>query len=159
MATTYYLTEDISQTGKKLGSLTGWRKEIAKFILDTKSSEEETTNHIRNLINGKTGQSENAMVDELIPLLPKNTRNRAKILAYHLMKHIKIGNNGQVVYPDGTTGASFVDHIKYWCGSFNSRHSTPFDQEKMAQLLEETNAPKSCLRSIHSVQSSRWLSL
>ena len=97
------------------------------------------------------------MIDELIPLLPKAIRNKAKILAHHLIKHINIGSDGQVIYPDGSTGASFIDHLKYFASPPSMRISAPFDVVKMKEILKNTHAPQSSLRS--NVISDSWISL
>ena len=158
MAKTYYLSEEISQTGKKLGKLSGWKKEIAKSLLDSKSSENEIIAKIQEVINNQSGITE-YMIDDIIPLLPKNIRNKAKIISNHLLKHIKIGDYGQVIYPDGKQGGSFIDHLKYLCSPSSINVSVPFDIVEMRKLLESTNAPKSCMRTFQSDTVANWISL
>ena len=155
MAKTYYLTDDISQVGKKLGNLKGWRGEIATAILDTKVEDETVVDQIRHILSKTAGRSEAAMVDEVIPLLPKAIRSKAKILAHHLIKQIKIGEHGQVVYPDGTDGSSLIDHLKYFASPPQMRVAAPFDADKMRDIISKTHAPLSSVRRAPST----WISL
>ena len=152
MAKTWYLTDNVSQLGKKLGNLTGWRAQIAQILVG-KQEDDQAIGSIRDIVTKHGGNKDELAVDQLIPLLPKAIRNKAKILAHHLLKHIKIGGNGQVIYPDGTEGASIVDHLKYLCSTMKSK--APFDIDVMQELLEKTNAPKSCM----STARNKWLSL
>ncbi len=159
MAKTYYLTEDISQVGKKLGNLKGWRGEIATAILNTKAEDEAVVGQIHHVLSKTAGRSEAALVDEVIPLLPKAIRSKARILAHHLIKHLKIGEHGQVIYPDGTDGSSFIDHLKYFASPPNLRVVAPFDVDKMREIISKTHAPLTSVRPATRSPTAAWISL
>ena len=161
MAKTYYLHEEVSKMGKKLGNLTGWRSDIAKVLLASKVEDDTAVNQIRHILAKLAVGGDQSLIDETILLLPRSIRNKAKILAHHLLEKSKIhiGGNGQVVYPDETEGGSFIDHLKYFCSSSSMKVAAPFDMEKMKQLLKDTNAPITSVRASSSTRTNAWISL
>ena len=141
-AETWYLTQNVSKLSKKLGKLSGWRKEVAKLLLET---DEEAT--AKSLIAEivKTTESPNSLISEVLDLLPKRIQGKAKILATHLSKQMKFSDDGRVIYPDGSFGSPLIDILKYFCSPKSGlvRVKAPFDVRKMTEYLSETNAPMS----------------
>ena len=150
MVKTYYLSEEMSATGRKLGNLKGWRSDVAKHLLRKSFDDQEAIASIRQVletIDEAPGSKANPkeLIDDVIELLPKNIRGRARILGYHLLKHVSIDDDGLVRYADGTEGTSIIDHLKYWCSPPSYRASVPADVRKMQELLSKTNAPEAGL--------------
>jgi hypothetical protein len=101
-AKTYYLSESISKEGERLGQLTGWKLDVAKALLSNSSSDQpaDKISEIRNMLDavltiqgvnisggdGDDGESPRtdspAQLSQLIDLLPKNIRHRARIFLF-----------------------------------------------------------------------------
>ncbi len=158
MAKTWYLTDDVSQVGKKLGKLSGWRSDVAKALLSNKASDETVAREIRHVLDKMDGGGkvkEKSLIDEVIPLLPRNIRNKAQLLANHLLKEVEIGEHGQVIYPDGTEGSSLIDHLRYFSSPPSMKARAPFDLDKMREILNSTHAPTLSANAL----TPKWISL
>ena len=96
MSKTYYLTTDISAIGKKLANLTGWEKEAAELLV---SSDEGKVDKLMALIRLQVSEEDTSNridADELIALLPRNIRSRARIYLHHPERFLKVTAQGHV---------------------------------------------------------------
>ena len=169
---TYYLTENMSKTGEKLGTLKGWELEVAKALLAPSAEERDKVALIRKVLEGRgpaTNDSENDSPEalaQLIELLPKATRSRARVLLHHLPKSLRV-KDGLVLFPDDTPGSPLIDVLKYYCSPRHFRVPLPQGFQRMNQLLKDAKVPQTAFSTDKSpyiiraspTPSSGWVSL
>lgn len=144
---------------KKIGKLTGWKKEVVNLLLIRNEDDETIKEKIGLII--KTDELSQKTITDFIDILPKNIRNKAKIFIHYLKKLVNIDEDGLIVYPDGEIGNSLLDHVKFWCTSEKINSRKLDDTPKMAQLLEVNKVPLAAFGSgklpHNYLRKSTWL--
>ncbi len=90
-------------------------------------------------------------------LLPKNLRNRARMVLQYLENGNATVNDVQrVVYDDGNVGSHIVDLTRYAISPFMK--TRPVDWPQFRNLLEKLNIPSSAIVNRDTTESplSRW---
>lgn len=106
----------------------------------------------------ETQQQGESEKENIIDLLPKGYRNKAKLLM-HYIPDIKLNNQGRVVYADGSLGSSLYDLVRYFVSSAQMSSARPLDAPKFAMILTKAAVPQSALGSGRSLTSVQWQSM
>jgi hypothetical protein len=99
---------------------------------------EKSPNHIS--ISEVTGPQSFAQMAEL---LPKNLRNRAKILLHYLEGKVTLNEHERVQYNDGAIGSHLLDIVRYYVSPLSK--ARPLDAPQFEQLITNIGVPSSAL--------------
>lgn len=147
----YYLTAE-KDVGKKLQTLlrsTGFRQKLVSLLLNNNLSDEAILEGTKTILMEETktalGSSVETYIDQVINLLPKNLRNRTKMMAPIFQQIVSVDESGRVVYKStGIKGGYIVDHIRYFLtGSGQFSSAAPEDVGTMRESLRSLQLPKS----------------
>ena len=88
-------------------------------------------------------------------LLPKNLRNRARMVLYYLENaNIRVNDVQRIVYEDGSLGSHIIDLVRYAISPFVK--TRPLDWPRFKNLLENIGAPKSILAKRNETALKNW---
>lgn len=95
--------------------------------------------------------------ENIIDLLPKAYRSRARIILHYLSKHLNADN--RLIYDDGRTSSHLIDLLKYVLNPLSQY--VPDDGDKFISLMKKSGVPDSVYGSRIAVASALlpWLSL
>ena len=86
----YYLSEEVTPLAKRMGSLNGWKKEMAQSLLKSWPSPKDQIDDLRRILGSAEPADQNSLTKQeaeaVIPLLPKAYRSKAKILLDNILK-------------------------------------------------------------------------
>lgn len=92
--------------------------------------------------------SDNNEYENMIQLLPKTSRNKARILFHSLKSNLSLDEHGRVKYKDDTVGSPLYDHLKYWTTRIGKEGVLrPLDSDKFINLMVLSSVPKSSVSS------------
>lgn len=98
--------------------------------------------------------SESKPENEIIELLPKAYRSRAKVILHYLLPNLKQDQNKHIIFPDGTIGSHILDYLRYFLNPLKAK--PPVEANKFANLLEKSGVPQS-VYSRHVFAGFSWL--
>lgn len=85
----------------------------------------------------------------MVDILPKNIRNKARMLLHYLDGKIKLDDQERIVYSDDHVGSYLLDMVRYYVSPFVK--TRPLDSPRFEELLQEIGVPSSAIvRSIVS---------
>lgn len=82
--------------------------------------------------------------DDVINMLSKTLRNRARVLLHTLGNSISINKENRIIYPDETIGSHLYILLNYHLNNFKTKEQ-PFDYTKFKKLLSQ-NEPRDEMR-------------
>jgi hypothetical protein len=96
-------------------------------------------------VAGSAGPMEN-----VVELLPKNLRQKARMLMYHLRGKINLDSQGRLLYAGSNQpGSHYLDMIKFLVTAKNPAIgrslNRPIDLPQFLTLMREVGIPQSCL--------------
>jgi hypothetical protein len=89
-----------------------------------------------------------APANQVLDLLPKNQRAKARILMHYLSPSIKLDSQQRVTYEwNGAQGSNLLDLLKYFTSHNDSLVKTPrpIDAEDFARLIRSAGVPEAAL--------------
>ena len=83
----FYLTKEsqISTQGKKLLRLSGWRKELAGVLTNSKLTQDQALTEIKHVLSTIPGNNDSDF-ESYLELLPQTARKRGNILSFYIKK-------------------------------------------------------------------------
>ena len=142
MAKTYYMTTDISAVGKKLARLSGWEKDVADILVSKDADKiSKLLAMLQPLASGEDASINKVFWDEIIPLLPKSIRSKARIFLHHAQRFLKVDKDGLVELGEGTRGSSLLDVLKFYCSPASMPVPLPLGTDAMDQLMRQHHMP------------------
>lgn len=178
---TFFLSKNVPKFVEKLSRLKAeWERDIASALLDSTMDEEEKIAKIKTMLPANRANEEkeakNLMVENVIEMLPKTIRARARILAGHLMKSsANIGDGDVVLLPDFGPTAPLIDVLKFYASPRHLKVPLPQEASKLSQyfidnkfpmsafgsgVLDSMNSPSSSSSSRNeSDQGTKWISI
>ena len=92
----------------------------------------------------------------LVELLPKNLRNKARILVHYLENKITLNEHQRIVYENGEVGSYLLDMIRYYVSPLVKQR--PVDAPDFESVLKNLGVPSSALaRNIETNILDKWL--
>jgi hypothetical protein len=88
---------------------------------------------------------ETGRYQEIVDLLPKNLRRKAKILLHYLKNQLRLDDNSRIIYADGGQGSHLLDLVKYYTTPRSVKLSRPVDAVKFGLLLKQIGVPDAAL--------------
>lgn len=79
-------------------------------------------------------EEEKNEINEIIQMLSKPVRNRAKVLLSTIMPKIRLNSENKIIYPDGTIGSHLYILLNYELNNFKTKEQ-PFDYSKFKRLF------------------------
>ncbi len=106
-------------------------------------------------------QSEDAQMQAIAKLLPKNTRSRAKIILFYLAKHgTQMDRDTQrIKYDDGTISSHLLDLVRFVVTPDNIKLRRPIDTPHFFKLLVKAGVPSSVFGKGKDMDAPAWVSL
>ena len=101
--------------------------------------EEDPNQNKPNLFLTQYNQSQNSIIT-MAELLPKNLRNRAKVLLHYIDGKIRLSDQQRVIYEDGTTGSHLLDLVRYFTSPLTK--TRPMDSHQFLTLLHKNGVPE-----------------
>jgi len=108
--------------------------------------------------------------ENIIEMMPKQSRSRAKILAHYIKDRVKLVNSSDlIVYEDETVGSPIYDLIRWVVTPRRFNTTKPFDADKFLLYLKTLNVPNSVYATdlttqaesqkarSHSTTTTKWL--
>jgi hypothetical protein len=78
---------------------------------------------------------------QMVELLPKNLRNRAKIMLHYLEGKITLNEHERVQYSDGAIGSHLLDLVRYYVSPLAK--ARPVDAPKFEAVMQSIGVPAS----------------
>jgi len=87
--------------------------------------------------------SENRNFAKMAEILPKNLRNRARMLLHYLDGKVKLDTHERIVYSDNHVGSYLLDMVRYYVSPFVK--TRPLDAPRFEKILHEIGVPSSAI--------------
>lgn len=144
MAKTYYLTTDISPTAKQLSKLEGWEGDAAGILLGGGDDKISKLRILLNAMDEPIAETQrHAVRAEMLSMLPKAIRSRAKIFLHHASDILKETEDGLTISPDGTVSSPMIDILRYYCSSHHIPIPLPVASDSLEELFRSSHMPQS----------------
>jgi hypothetical protein len=113
--------------------------------------------HVTKIIEEEPVEDKPKENEDLLNLLPKTYRSRAKVILHYLLPNIKLNDNKQVVFSDGTVSAHILDYLRYVINPM--RMHAPVDIAKFMALMNNLGVPKTVYSNhvIYAKDDDNWL--
>lgn len=83
--------------------------------------------------------------DAIVNMMPRQMRQKAKLLAHYTKNRISLTENGRVVYGDQSIGSHLHDLIRFFVSSPTLRVPRPVDAVKFGITLKRIGVPRAAL--------------
>ena len=141
MSKTYYLTTSVPSAIKQLGNSSGWQREVVDILLSDKT-EQDKQDVLRSLIAQKPESDNNSLkIDQLLTMMPKNTRSRARIFLHHVLTFLRVRDDGATELDGGILSSPLIDIVRYYCSPISVRVALPVASEHLERTFREHNVP------------------
>ena len=141
----YFLIPTSKYTDGKI-SFSKSENDVFQILLSNndESTKKQEINRVLNVNDGSKDSFDKQHMDDIIELLPKNLRHKAKILLKCIAPHINLTKSDQVIFDNGVIGQNIYDYLVYTLTPPNSIYK-PDEPANFELFLTLTH---SCTKSI-----------
>lgn len=113
-----------------------------------KTSNKQTIQPVTSVYESTT---ENQNDSDIIDLLPKAYKAKAKTILHYLKGYLKLDNQHRVRYEDNNQlGSHIIDLLRYFAAPFPTER--PIDAPQFFELIKEAGVPSSAVAKRHNSQ-------
>jgi hypothetical protein len=89
--------------------------------------------------------SENGEIDVLVDLLPRQYRNKAKLLLGFLKPRVRLDEQMRILYENGDKGSNLLDMIRFYVLPISSKTKRPLDALRFGLWMKKEGVPRSAI--------------